>query len=160
MRITVLAAVFALGATLAGAAPDILSVQHKTADLRATPAPFAALAGSLEYGARVIVLESSGPWRKVRRAEGTPTEGWLHVTALTEKTIALQAGTDTAVRASSDEVALAGKGFNSQVESQVKAGNPKLDFAAIDRMEKLRIPQEELKAFLAKGGLTPKGGRP
>jgi hypothetical protein len=47
----------------------------------------------------------AGPVRKT---------GWLHQSALTKKTISMKAGgQDVATAASGDELALAGKGFNS-----------------------------------------------
>ncbi len=136
----------------------LMSVQFKTADLREKASPFGALSGSLAYGDRVLVLEQSGPWCKVKKAVDGDASGWIHVSALTEKHIQLKAGADTATKASSDEVAIAGKGFNSQVESQYKNANAKLDFASIDKMEKIKIPVKELQSFVEEGGLAAKGG--
>ncbi len=142
-------------------ATELLYVQIRTAPLRASPAPFAPITATLEYGERVHALDTSGAWKKVR-PESRPDApvGWIHVTALTPKALALQAGTDTSVRASSDEVALAGKGFTAQVEKQMKAAHPDLPFVVIDRMEKQNIPLPEIRAFLEKGGLTPQGATP
>lgn len=161
MRIRALLSTVILTACCVGASaaePKLMSVQYKTADLKEKPSPFGALTGALAYGDRVLVLEQSGPWCHVKKATNGEATGWLHISALTEKHIVLKAGDDTSTRASSDEVAIAGKGFNKQVESQYKAGNAKLDFATIDKMEKIKIPLKDLGAFVEEAGLVGNGG--
>ena len=157
MRLPAFFAIGLLAASAALAQPnDLMSVQLKSADLREKASPFGAITGNLAYGDRVIILDQTGPWRQVKKAPGGEITGWVHISALTEKHIQLKAGEDTATRASSDEVAIAGKGFNSQVESQYKA-NTKLDFATIDKMEKLKIPLPEIRSFVETADLG-KGG--
>lgn len=146
--------------SLSARAVERLYVQIRAAPIRSSPAPFASVIGTLAYGEPVTVIETSGAWRNVRTE--SPTEalsGWIHLSALTPKALSLQAGADTSVRASSDEVALAGKGFTAQVENQLKTANPHLPFAAIDKMEKMAIPLDDITVFLEKGGLAGKGGR-
>ncbi len=60
--------------------------------------------------------------------------------------------------ASAEEVALAGKGFNKQVEEKYKANNPSVNFIAVDRMLKLKVTPRQLKSFLEKGKLGEFGG--
>jgi hypothetical protein len=55
-------------------------------------------------------------------------------------------------------MALAGKGFNSDVESQFKANHKDIDFTWVDKMEKIKIPPPELKAFAKAGQLDAQGG--
>jgi hypothetical protein len=55
--------------------------------------------------------------------------------------------------ASEDEVALAGKGFNPQVEESYKRKHAELDFNKVDRIEKFKIPEDELVIFIRDGGL-------
>ena len=99
-----------------------------------------------------------GAWLKVG-LPGLKTEGWMHASALTSKKIVLQAGEQAVGQgASSDELALAGKGFNQQVENTFRAQNPNLDFSWIDRMEKIVVSQSEMETFLREGGVTPEGG--
>lgn len=134
----------------------LMSVQLKTAQVLESAVPFSPIKGNLVHGDRVLILEEAAPWYRVKKApEGTLT-GWMHQSALTEKTIMLTAGGDVAMKATTDEVAIAGKGFNKQVESQYRKDNEKLDFATIDRMTAIVIPGENLRAFIeaAKGG-TP-----
>jgi hypothetical protein len=125
-----------------------MSVQLQSAAVREKASPFGPVTGNLSYGDRVLILESSGSWRQVKKAPGGELTGWIHVSALTEKHILLKPSGDAAVRATSDEVAIAGKGFTKEVESQYKSENPKLDFTPIDRMIKIVIPQADLQAFV------------
>ena len=60
--------------------------------------------------------------------------------------------------ASSDEIALAGKGFNKQVEGEFRAKNTNLDFSWIDRMETYVVSQAQMQYFIKAGGLSPEGG--
>ena len=83
----------------------------------------------------------------------------MHSSALTSKKIELKAGAqDVQASVSSNELALAGKGFNQQVEGQFKAKNPDIDFTWIDRMETFAVTEEQMQQFLQTGGLSPQGG--
>ena len=71
----------------------------------------------------------------------------------------LQAGAEDVERAATtDELALAGKGFNSQVEERYRSDHPELDFTWIDRMETFGASAEEVRRFLDEGRLRPQGG--
>jgi len=61
--------------------------------------------------------------------------------------------------ASEDELTLAGKGFNAQVEKEYRQRNSDLDYRAIDRMEGLTVTSAEVQRFLREGNLG-KGGAP
>ena len=135
-----------------------MSVQVKTGQLRLTPSFLGKIVARLYYGDRIYVIEEKGSWLRVGLSAGA-AEGWIHESALTPKKIVLQAGAkDIETAASSDELALAGKGFNQQVESEFRAKNPNLDFTWIDKMEAFVVAENEMKQFLKKGGLSPEGG--
>ena len=128
----------------------------KSGQLRATPTPFGKILATPGYGERVEQLESSGAWQRVRYGK---TEGWMHETLLTDRAVNLTAGQKgVAGAASSEELTLAGKGFNAQVEAAYRQGNRGLDFATIDRMERLAVSQAQMSRFLADGGVSPPGG--
>ena len=59
--------------------------------------------------------------------------------------------------ASGSEVALAGKGFNPEVEAEYKK-DPTLNYAAVDAMEAHVVQPAALSSFIAQGGLTVEGG--
>ena len=145
----------ALAGPLAAAAADQMSVQVQNAQLRADASFLAKMTGQVAYGARVTVLQARGDWRQVQ-AEGGPS-GWLHQSALTKKVISMKAGAqDVATAASGDELALAGKGFNSDVEADFKNKNKDIDFTWIDRMEKIKVSMDEITHFLNDGQVKPK----
>jgi hypothetical protein len=56
---------------------------------------------------------------------------------------------------SSDEVALAGKGFTPEVESGYRAKHPEMDFAQVDKVESFKVEPATLHAFIKEGDLKP-----
>lgn len=138
-------------------AAEAMSVQVKATPLRDAPSFLGKAVANLAYGDRVQSLATQGAWTQVR----TPSSatGWVHTSALTPKRIVLKSGSETAqTRASGDELALAGKGFNSDVESEFKRQHREIDFSVIDRMEKIRISPEKMQAFLKAGAVMPAEG--
>ena len=65
-----------------------------------------------------------------------------------------------ATGASGDELALAGKGFNSDVEAAFKAGNKEIDFTWVNRMEKMKVSPAAVEKFLRQGQVSAPGGQP
>lgn len=137
---------------------SMMSVQVRKGEIRLTPSFLGRIVALLSYGDRVYVLEQKGSWTKVGLSRGI-SDGWIHSSALTRKKIILKAGAqDVQTAASSDELALAGKGFNQQVESEFRVKNPNLDFTWVDRMEKFVVSEKQMKKFLKEGEVFPKGG--
>jgi SH3-like domain-containing protein len=102
-------------------------------------------------------VEEQGEWNKVS-APGGKT-GWIHSSALTRKRIVMKAGAENVeTAASGQELALANKGFNSDVEAQFKSQNKDLDFTWVDKMAKIKVTPEQAQAFLKAGDVAPKGG--
>jgi hypothetical protein len=78
----------------------------------------------------------------------------MHSSALTKKKLKLASGKDNATTTvSSEEQALAGKGFNSEVEAKFKEDNAEIDFTWVDKMEKIKIKTPTLIKFLEKGDI-------
>ncbi len=145
--------VLLLASAAALAATKAMSVQVRKGELRATPGFLGKIVATLSYGDRVEVLEQRKPWIRVSPA-GKTVAGWMHSSALSEKRIVLKAGArDTQAAASGGELALAGKGFNADVEAEFKAKNRNLDFSAIDRMQATEVSQDRILSFLREGGL-------
>lgn len=144
----------ALAGPLAAAAAEQMSVQVQNAQLRADASFLGKLTASVPYGTRVTILQARGDWRQVQEPAGKT--GWLHQSALTKKTISMKAGgQDVAAAASGDELALAGKGFNSDVEADFKNKNKDIDFTWIDRMGKFKVTMDEITRFLNEGQVKP-----
>lgn len=139
-------------------AQNLMSVQVKIAQLRATPSFLGKIIATVAYTKQVEILEEQGDWFRAA-IPGANANGWIHSTALTKKKILLQAGvSDVSQAASSDEIALAGKGFNAEVEEEFKAGNRLVDYAPINKMETIVISQKQMETFLQQGGLISEGG--
>ena len=133
------------------------SVAVQKGVLRVSPTPFGKTVATLGYGDRVDILEGQGLWFKVREQK-QGREGWMHSGSLIAKKITLQPGERVGAGASEDELALGGKGFNARVEAEYKARRKDLDYASVDRMERLQVSPEALRQFLAKGELQPLAG--
>jgi uncharacterized protein YgiM (DUF1202 family) len=143
--------------TAAGAALLRMSVQVRTGQLRATPSYLGNVAATVSYGDRLTVVERQGAWVHVKDTRGHT--GWIHESALTAKRVVLRSGdADVAASASGDEVALAGKGFNEQVEREFKTQNASVDYTWVDRMEAMVVTPEQIAAFLTEGEVVAKGG--
>ena len=150
--------VLLMASTTAGDASKTMSVQVKQGEVRATPFFLGKIVATLSYGDRVEVLESKESWFRVS-PQGKSVTGWMHASALSEKRIVLKAGRqDAQAAASSGELALAGKGFNADVEAEFKTRNRTIDFSWIDRMQAMKVPPEKVTAFLQEGGLVPAQG--
>ncbi len=148
----------ALSAMLAltASAANYMSVQVRDSVLRAAPSPFGKPVAKLNYGDLVDVIGKQGAWMQVK-GYGNQT-GWLHQNTLTSKRLIAKAGTGQAsTGASASEVALAGKGFNSDIEQSLRAGDPSLDFRMIEQMETWKVSEGESLQFLKDGGVRPQG---
>ncbi|MCP4401182.1 MAG: SH3 domain-containing protein, partial [bacterium] len=136
-------------------AETLLSVQVKEAQLRSVPSFLGKIVTTVAYAGQVEVVGEKGDWKNVAVPE-TSTKGWMHSSALTKKTIILKAGKkDIEKFASSDEIALAGKGFNQEVENAYKKGNSSVNYDAVDQMEKIVVSQPEMEQFLTAGDVSP-----
>lgn len=155
-KLSILAVALALaGLATLSAAP--MSVNVKETQIRATPSYLGKILDVAKYGDRLEVLGKQNGWAKVTLPSGKG-QGWVHLSALQDKRIVLKAGDAAATSgASSGEVAMAGKGFNKEVEAQYR-DETQLDYTWIDRMEGFRVSPEEIQAFLRDGGLQAAGG--
>ncbi|MBW2062100.1 MAG: SH3 domain-containing protein [Deltaproteobacteria bacterium] len=136
-----------------------VSVQVQKGHVRSRPSFLGEIVATLSYGDRIRVRGKQGSWTKVRLPEGEG-EGWMHKSALTRKKIILDPeAADVEEAATSDELALAGKGFNEHVEARFKGKHQDLDYIIIDRMEQIIVSQEQISGFLKEGELTPKKER-
>ena len=143
MLLSVLAGSIAFAATM--------SVQIQQAKVRATPSQLGSVVDTVGYGEEINVGELQKGWYSVTTKNGKI--GFLHESALSKKPVKMRAGaTDTATGVSSDEVALAGKGFNEQVENKLKADGT-LDYTWVDRMSVYNIDPYQILAFRTQGHL-------
>ena len=143
------------GATATVPAQTMMSVEVRETQVRSNPSFLGRIDAVLNYGDRVEVLEQAQGWSRVSHQGSV---GWVHSSALTSKRIVMQAGEADAQRATSgSEVALAGRGFNQEVEDRYRAEQG-LNYDAVDRMEGFGVESERLAAFLTEGELRLPGG--
>src|ERR1039458_10053092 len=110
----------AVGVCMAG--DKVMSVQVKQSDIRSSPSGLGSILAPVKLGDQLTVIEEGGVWTKVSTENGAT--GWIPSTSLVKGTIKVNAGgKDAQVAASSDEMSLATKGFNSDVESKFKQNN-------------------------------------
>jgi len=145
---------FALTGFLA-AQSKTMSVQVREAPVRSSPSFLGPIITDLNYGDRVEVLEVRSGWAHINLPSGKG-QGWLHSSELTAEQIALKAGSNVSSGASSSEVALAGKGFNEQVEQEYRS-ETSLDYTWVDKMEKIAYTPQQLVDFLKAGRLEGSG---
>jgi uncharacterized protein YgiM (DUF1202 family) len=126
-----------------------LYVAVRSLNLKSSTGFFASNRGTLAYGARVTVLQVNGNWVEVRSDASPSLTGWAAVANLSTKQVV--SGNTSAATAS--EVALAGKGFNQEVENAYRAEGA-LNYADVDRAETITVNEAELYRFLEEGRLT------
>ena len=129
---------------------DTNYINVKSADLKSATGFFSSTTGTVAYGDEVKVLALSGNYAQVRTTVGNKT-GWIAKASLTGKRISTSGNTSNAT---DREIALAGKGFSPEVEAQYKKGGGKIDYDAVDAMERISISDRELLNFIQEGRLT------
>lgn len=128
-----------------------MNVQVREVIVRTSPDYMGGKAGALNYGDQVNVIGTDGNWHQI---DSPP--GWVPKSALSKHKVKVNPDQKySAGSARHDEVALAGKGFNPQVEAQYKKDNPNLKaaFVDVDRMEKFGATEAELSQFRKAGKL-------
>ena len=154
--LAVTALLLSLGVALAAA--EEMSVTVKEAPVRDRASFTGKTVGTLVYGDRVAVVEVKGDWVRVSFAARS-INGWMSTSALQTREIVLRSGRAAGTSASSGEVALAGKGFSEEVEAEYRK-DAKLNYDAVDDMESFHVSDEEVVAFLSRGGMTVNGVAP
>ncbi len=141
--------------SLASAAPSQknIYIQVRETRLRTQPEFWAPTVKVLSYGDFLTPLGAAQNNKSWLKAQLGGEQGYVHVSAVTSRKIVLASSRNTdAVRASSSEIVLAGKGFNKQVENHYKSSKG-LDFAGVDEVEQLKIDPVEQVMFLQAGEL-------
>jgi len=118
--------------------------------LKSSTGFFASNRGTLDYGDQVTVIQVSGRFVEVRSAANSSLTGWTASSNLSAR----QVVSGTTSTATAREVALAGKGFNQEVEQSYRNQQRNLNYADVDRVEAIRINEAELRRFLEEGRLA------
>ena len=145
-------AAFAAVLALLAFAADTLVVKVQTTQLRGKPQFFAPGVAPLKAGDKLTKVAEASGWMQVRTAGGAA--GWVHGSAVAPPGSQIFAGAgDMKTQATASEVALAGKGFNKQIEDSYRAKNKSANFAEVDRMQQLKVTAAALEQFLKQGRL-------
>jgi uncharacterized protein YgiM (DUF1202 family) len=126
-----------------------LYVAVKSLNLKSSTGFFASNRGTLNYGDRVTVLQVNGKFVEVRSSANSSLTGWTPSANLSAKQI-ISGNTNVA---SASEIALAGKGFNQEVEDSYKKTGT-MNYADVDRTETIRVQEATLRRFLEDGRLA------
>ena len=83
----------------------------------------------------------------------------MHGSALSPVKLILRSGDQSQTgKASSREVALAGKGFNQKIEGGYALDHQNLNYGWVDKMEKISPDMEEVEKFVVNGSLSLENG--
>jgi hypothetical protein len=115
---------------------------------------FAPVKAQVKYNDSLEIVSSEGDWFKVRfRA----VSGCIHKSAIQKKSTSTGSSFSRKGSGVSDsEAALAGKGFNPQVEASYKQNHPEMKYSLLDSVEKFdaSITDRDIARFVKAGGLT------
>ncbi len=139
---------------------ETLKVAQQNQSLYPSPDFASTPVAQVPVGAEVSVNRQEGDWYNVDYQGKT---GWMHRQAFPQQPAA--GGSKLGLQGllfgggvketSSDEVALAGKGFTPEVESSYRQKHPEMNFAMVDKVESYRVDPAKLQAFIKEGGLNP-----
>ena len=118
--------------------------------LRITPSPFGAIKGKIPYDTQVAVDQRQEAWVHISQ----PDPGWMHVSSLTssQKSSLMSSGRrGSASSVSDNEVSLAGKGFDKNIENAYRASHGSLRYDLIDRVERITVEEDEVRRFVNAG---------
>ena len=132
-----------------------VTVVVEQAKVRKAKAFFSAPVATVSYKDSLAAGAPEDGWVPVS-VDGK--RGWLHESAVGSKAGKLKGGWDGSDEAGQDEVTLAGKGFNAEVEKTYRAGDAG-DYDAVDAMEQRTVSEAALLAFMKSGNTLPKGAR-
>lgn len=117
-------------------------------DVKSGTGFFSSSVGKIFTGDTVNVVEEKGTWVKVE-TDGKNLAGWIPASSVTTKKVPKSNSRTTA---NADEIALAGRGWNSDIEKSFQ-GNRKKAYEIIDRMESINLDPEILLEFIKDGSL-------
>jgi len=132
---------------------DSVYVSIRQTKLKNEPYFLASSNADLKYGDSLKIVSKKGEWIKVQ--DRTGKNGFIHTSAISSRKIILNSDSkySPGSKSSEDGIVLAGKGFNKEIENKYATINSNLNYAAVDRMERIKISTAELNQFVVKGKL-------
>ena len=119
-------------------------VAVKSTPLKSSTGFFGQDIKNLSQGDEVTLIRDDGKWAEVRSGNQS---GWVSSTSLSSRRVVASGAAITA-----SEVALAGKGFSSEIEVEYRKNG--MDFSGVDSMERIIVSGNDLLAFINEGHLA------
>ena len=138
--------IFVAGSLLA----ETVTVITKDNAIREYAKFFAPVKANVKYNDRLEILATEGDWYKVKYGSST---GYIHKSAVEKRVASSASYSGRRSSVSESEAALAGKGFNPQVEASYKKQHPDMKFYLVDNIERYLVPDREVAQFITNGGL-------
>ncbi|MCX8069418.1 MAG: SH3 domain-containing protein [Thermodesulfovibrionales bacterium] len=131
---------------------DTIRVITKENALREICRFYAPVKSSLKYGDILEVISTEGDWYKVK-FKGIL--GCIHKSAIETKSVSTFQGLGSQKQgATEQEVALAGKGFNQEVEKAFNSKHPELKYNIVDAIDRYKVDEKRVFEFIKMGGLV------
>jgi hypothetical protein len=133
------------------AAAETIRVTTRENAVRSECRFFAPVKLKVALGDSLNVSGRKGDWFLVS-VKGV--NGCIHKSAVENRNFSAAGHGAAAGAASADEVSLAGKGFNPQVEAEYRKSGTNLNYAAVDEIGRLSVVNDKkLETFIKQGGL-------
>ena len=132
------------------AAAETVQVTTRENAVRSDCRFFAPVKLKVSLGDRLSVSGRKGDWYLVS-AKGV--KGCIHKSAVESRSFAASGRGAASGGTSADEVSLAGKGFNPQVEAGYRKSGKGLNYAAVDEIMRFTVSEKNLESFVLQGGL-------
>jgi hypothetical protein len=132
------------------AAAETLQVTTRENAVRGDCRFFAPVRLKVSLGDQLTVRGRKGDWYLVS-ARGI--NGCIHKSAVGSRKFASAGRGAASGGTSADEVSLAGKGFNPQVEAGYRKSNKNLNYPAVDEIIRIQVNEKALESFVLQGGL-------
>ncbi len=146
--IVVCLAFFIAGFAAAQVGPNAtLYVSVKSIDLKSSAGKKVA---TLSYGDKVTVTQVKDKSVEVKSAEDSSVIGWAPSASFSTKKIIVGSASTTSAK----EVALAGKGFNQDIENSYSTQG-EINFDDVDKIEAITADETALMRFIQEGRLSP-----
>ena len=137
---------------------DTVGISVRETELRSSAGFLSRTLATLLYLDEVVIVSTRGDWFEVEVSESRE-KGWIHSSSVagTKELQLVGGGRSTTGTTTNREIALAGRGFNEQVEEQIKTDED-LDFSLVDEMETYILDAPTAAEFLIEAGLEPDEG--
>lgn len=136
---------------------DEVAIAVQNQSIYPMPAFYASPVEPVSYGTMAVIDEINGEWYRITTALNQ--DGWIHCTSVTGAIQTESGGVSASGDVTSDEIMLAGRGFNQDIEETYSGEHPDLDFTLVDNMEtSWTVSPQQLYQFLVDGNLIEDTG--